>query len=150
MKVGIIVPVYSNIPSALFQSIQMQTEHEISWYLFFHGNNQKLAEEFMTFGLQYRVFHYLYMINRGLSRSWNQGICDALFDGNEIILVVNDDIEFIEKGFNDFITFINRQDDYGLIFLHGIEPDNPYVPQNFACFRSRKIKTALLAATKKA
>ncbi|MHB8848648.1 MAG: glycosyltransferase family 2 protein [Burkholderiales bacterium] len=134
MKVGIVVPVYSNMPYALLQSIQLRTEHDISWYLFFHGDDQRLATEFMLLGLEYRIIHHLYMINRGLSRSWNEGICEALFDGNDIVLVINDDIEFIENGFNEFISYLDQNKGFSLAFLHGEEPSSPCIAQSFACF----------------
>ncbi|MBV8157017.1 MAG: hypothetical protein JO278_05135 [Dyella sp.] len=81
----------------------------------------------------------LHRHNRGIARSWNDGIIESCLDGSDLTILVNDDITFRPNGFDDFVDFINERPDFGLAFLLGFEADgSPHHgevrSQDFACF----------------
>lgn len=140
MNIGIVLVTYSMVPENLFKSIEGKTIHTCRWYVHHHGNDQSLIEPLRDIAARYDVHLYLHMFNRGLARSWNDGIGESLADTNDITLVINDDIEFINDGFNFFIQFIDSsKPDVGLVFLRGIEGENSSFAgevrnQDFGCF----------------
>ncbi len=135
VKVGIVVVTYGIVPTSLVNSVT--SKHDCSWYVHHHGS--KLLNDGIT-----NLFHdkiaslYFHCENRGLSRSWNDGIMESKKSGNDITIVINDDVQFIGSGFDDWVQFILSRNDHGLIFLTGEEPQDDGTvivrPQDFACF----------------
>ena len=140
MKIGIVLVTYSMVPEKLFKSIEEKTTHACRWYIHHHGQDQILITPLQTIPGKYDARLYLHMFNRGLARSWNDGIGESLTDANDLTLVINDDIEFIEDGFDRFMQFIDASGpDVGLAFLRGIEGNKSPLAgeirsQDFGCF----------------
>lgn len=140
MKVGIVLVTYSMIPKRLFKSIEGKAAHVCRWYIHHHGQDHNLIKPLQDISSRYDTRLYLHMFNRGLSRSWNDGIGESFADGNDFTLVINDDLEFIDDGFNQFIQFIiSAGPDFCLAALHGKEGENhevstKVVNQGYGCF----------------
>jgi hypothetical protein len=124
-QVGIIVVSYRTDPRPLFASI-LTTGHEIRWYLFVHGQDSLLRSHLDAFAAANNSRYFPYGVNRGLARSWNEGVAASLADGNEATLIVNDDLFFYDGGFDAFVDFVlaesRRVPDFGLVMLYGMEP----------------------------
>lgn len=135
MKIGLVVVTYSIIPTVLVESIK--SNHTLRWYINHHGAagmNKELIECFQRENSKI----YLYNENRGLSKSWNDGIVESIKNDDDITLIINDDIEFLNGCFDEWINFIEHRKDHGLIFLHGKEPQEDggeiIRDQGFSCF----------------
>ncbi|HEY1345674.1 MAG TPA: glycosyltransferase [Streptosporangiaceae bacterium] len=98
MRVDLVIAAY-NSGQALEDLVASARSHcrcEVRVRLFLHSEHaptvascERVAE---TDGVIYHAFGQ----NRGLSRSWNDGILDAYADGSDVVIVVNDDIRFGE------------------------------------------------------
>src|SRR5690349_2958720 len=88
--IGLILTTYSFYPAELFRSLE-RTKHDVRWYIFFHGWDEQLKIKLDDFSKQANVVFFPYGINRGLSRSWNDGVRRSFADGNDITIILNDD-----------------------------------------------------------
>ncbi len=138
MKLGIVTLVYAEFPADLFASVEGKTKHDIHWYIHCHSSDPELEAKLVAFCATASANLTLHRSNRGVARSWNDGILESFTDEREITLVVNDDIEFIPDGLDDFVTFLQGYNGIGLGFLHGVEAagmrKGEVVKQDFACF----------------
>ena len=88
--------------------------------------------------------------NRGLSKSWNDGLIASCADENEVHILLNDDIVFYDGAFDEFIDFVVEQQivclNFGIISPFGKElapagqtgavdlPEGQLgIPQHLAC-----------------
>ncbi len=146
-KIGIVLVTYSIVPSLLVKSTR--SKYSCEWFVFHHGS-PKLTESIkhLFSGLESNLCFY--NNNRGLAKSWNEGISLAINSGKEVILVINDDVEFIEGGFDLWVDYILENKDSGLVFVTGEEPQDDgtviYQSQNFACFAFGKQAIELVGA----
>lgn len=139
MKIGIVMVVYSGFPHILFDSLKDNTAHDIRWYVHCHSADPALEAELAAFCTDNPVNLTLHRWNRGLARSWNDGILESYAERCDHTLVVNDDIAFLPGGLDQFIAFLNGYDKFGIGWLHGREaPTSPLagqvMRQDFACF----------------
>ncbi len=139
MKIGVVTVVYSGYPYILFDSIKGNTSHDISWHVHSHTSDPVLESYLAWFCVGNTVNLSFHRANRGLSRSWNDGILASYAEQCDYTLVINDDIGFIPGGFDRFIDFLAQQGDFGLGFLNGRETaSSPYagtiMDQGFGCF----------------
>lgn len=138
MKLGIVTLVYAEFPTDLFASVQGKTRHDVHWYIHCHSSDPALEAQLVDFCATASANLTLHRANRGVARSWNDGILESFTDGRELTLVINDDIEFIPGGLDDFVSFLQGYNGIGLGFLHGVEAagmrKGQIVKQDFACF----------------
>jgi GT2 family glycosyltransferase len=139
MRIGIVLVVYSEYPTLVFDSIIGKTVHELEWYIHCHSADQNIEQRLVAFCQSNRCDLRLHRRNRGLARSWNDGILTSYHAGRDFTLVINDDICFRPGAFDAFISFLMDRPAFALGFLHGEEPaynDEPSIirSQDFACF----------------
>lgn len=138
MKIGIVTLVYSEFPTGLFASVVGKTQHDVRWYIHCHSSDPILEAQLVAFCATASANLTLHRANRGVARSWNDGILASFTDQREMTLVINDDIEFIADGLDNFITFLQGYARMGLGFLHGVEVagarKGEIVKQDYACF----------------
>jgi Glycosyl transferase family 2 len=132
-RIGAIVVPHSLYPERLFASTA-GTRHQVRWYVHYHGSSDRIAEQLSTFSKENDVDLHLHRVNRGLSRSWNEALHRCFADGNQIALLLNDDLFFYEGAFDEFIRFLETETEYSLAVAHGFEPrDGQVRQQGFAC-----------------
>ena len=138
MKIGIVTLVYAEYPTDLFASVVGKTQHDVHWYIHCHSSDPELEARLIAFCATVSANLTLHRANRGVARSWNDGILEAFTDERELTLVINDDIEFIPGGLDEFVRFLQGYNGIGLGFLHGVEAagarQGDIVKQDFACF----------------
>lgn len=146
-KIGIVLVTYSIVPKLLVNSIN--SKHSYEWYVFHHGSPE-LTGNIKSLFSEIESNLYFYNNNRGLAKSWNEGISLAISSGKDIILVINDDVEFIEDGFDLWVDYILENKDSGLVFITGEEPQDDGTTicrsQDFACFAFGKQSIELVGA----
>jgi GT2 family glycosyltransferase len=134
-KVGIVIVTYGLIPNALVESIG--DDERIKYYVHHHGS-AGLVDGIESLFSNKNCELNMHFINRGLSKSWNDGIAKSFHEKNELTLVINDDVEFYPGQFDAWVDFISHNQDAGLVFCSGNEPqdDGSVVTrsQDFACF----------------
>lgn len=133
MRIGAIVVTYSVYPEALFASASL-TKHTVKWYIHHHGTDPDLEESLRSFAAGAEVDLRLHRKNRGLSKSWNDGLESSLQDGNDFTLLLNDDLFFYEGAFDQFVSYLSHNRGFGIAIAHGFEPPTGTVSQQgFAC-----------------
>lgn len=95
MKVALVTVAYNSAQSiARLIETAIQSEHEVRVHLFLHSQHQATMAACLSLADLSQVVYYPYACNRGLSKSWNEGILNAYGSGADVVLVVNDDIYF--------------------------------------------------------
>ena len=107
--VGIVVVVYSVNPEPLIQSIEIDKAHPTRWYIFFHGYDRKLLLHVQGLCESLNGHLYPFCDNRGVARSWNDGIIQSIMNKDDITMLINDDVFFYKQGFNKFINFVKEK-----------------------------------------
>jgi GT2 family glycosyltransferase len=74
----------------------LPSEHDANLrvHLFLHSREPETMAACLRLADLPRVAYYPYGCNRGLGKSWNEGILNAYDAGADVVLVVNDDIHF--------------------------------------------------------
>lgn len=97
MKIHVVTVAY-NLPHStlkLFMSLNSDKGHEVHTHLFLHNaQNEAVVAVCEDLARTGEVTYYPYGTNRGLSKSWNEGILNAYGAGADVVIVVNDDCEF--------------------------------------------------------
>jgi hypothetical protein len=123
-RVGVIVPCYRTDPQPLFASVA-GSRHQVCWYIFVHGQDSRLRAKLDDFAATAHCRYFPYGINRGLARSWNEGVRTSFADGNDVTLIVNDDLFFFEGAFDQFVDYLlsakEHQPEFGIVMTYGME-----------------------------
>jgi len=65
----------------------------IQWKFFIHGDNPAVDEVVFDFMRRFTRSHvYNYRTNRGLSRSWNEGVHQSYLGSADVAIILNDDM----------------------------------------------------------
>jgi GT2 family glycosyltransferase len=135
--IALILVTYSHWPQRLFDSVSAASL-SVSWYIHHHGSEPSFAGRVEALAARRNFSVHMHRQNRGLSRSWNEGIHRAYAEGCQLVLLVNDDLHFVKDGFSEFVTFARQNADYGLAFLQGLETGGSplagrVIDQGFGC-----------------
>ena len=122
--VRIVLVTYAFFPSRLFASIEA-SRHDVRWCIFFHGRDPGVCQQLEEFAAIANAVLYPHGINRGLARSWNDAIRLFRHDGDDVLLLVNDDLFFFDGAFDEYIDFIlstkASTPNFGQISILGLE-----------------------------
>lgn len=140
MSIGLVLVTYAHYPEKLIESIE-RSSAQVTWYIHHHGPDGEICERIALLASRANFRVYLHKTNRGLSRSWNEGLHEAYAqDGCSLAFLLNDDLFFIGNGFEKFLEYLHAQEpeSYGLAFVNGLETGgSPYhgmvQQQGFAC-----------------
>ncbi|HTD54465.1 MAG TPA: glycosyltransferase [Silvibacterium sp.] len=96
MKIAVVTIVYSSTacPSSLIATALSAHPHTIECHLFVHSTYPHIIQECVRFAQLPSVVYYPFGINRGVSRSWNEGMLAAYGAHADVVVVTNDDIVF--------------------------------------------------------
>ncbi|MGO9359758.1 MAG: glycosyltransferase family 2 protein [Xanthobacteraceae bacterium] len=138
MKLAHILICHSVDPARLFDSFSIAPGD--LWIVFFHGRDEALCRS-LAQRIQGPGRHFFpYRRNRGLARSWNEGVRLALAEGCDAVMMLNDDLHFHPGGYDAFVTAATsavEQDGAAFFTTCGHEPgphgSDRVVTQGFAC-----------------
>lgn len=113
MKIKVITIAY-NSTTYLRKLIETacNTIHDVEIVVFTHSNNQGMIGTLESMvGYPLNVFDYRQ--NRGVARSWNEGMLYAFEDGAEAIIVANDDVYFSDGDIEKIVAkAVNNRGNY--------------------------------------
>ncbi len=135
--IGLVLVTYACWPGKLFDSVA-EFDEPLLWSVHHHGSDDAFADRIAGLGERSNVRVHMHRENRGLSRSWNEGMKELYEAGARRVLVVNDDLHFVPGGLERFMRFADDAGDFGLAFTAGLELSaSPYAgevrDQDFAC-----------------
>jgi GT2 family glycosyltransferase len=91
------------------------------------------------------IFLYPYRVNRGVARSWNEGIRDSWSDGAKVVLVVNDDVWFSPGDIDKLADASIENPDRCAIFAMGLNMrKRTRIAHNWSCFAINPIAWKLV------
>jgi GT2 family glycosyltransferase len=93
MKIGLITIAY-NQPVGLQRLFATAGGCVGEFFLFLHSSHPQVEQVCTDLAARFTCRYLPYKINRGVARSWNEGILLAKKAGCDVILVANDDIWF--------------------------------------------------------
>ena len=140
MKLAHILVCHTTDPTKAVESIPHQ--EGAVWYAFLHSRDVEIESKVEALMAMRDGNIFTYRENRGLSRSWNEGLHLAKEAGCDAAILLNDDLFFYEGGYAAFVHTIDvlksvsRNISY--VTPLGLETGNSahagqVLPQQFAC-----------------
>jgi len=114
LNVHVIVVAYALTHELGALKASVQSQHQVSWHLFLHSRFPEVVSQCEKLAKEPTVTFYPYGTNRGLSKSWNQGLIRAFNQGADTVILVNDDCLFSPGDFDKLVeySFVNRETFY--------------------------------------
>ncbi len=120
MKIGIVTIAYNQaeFTRQLFESAVSQA-HEVDYRLFLHSQYEDVVEVCETLSERPEVLYYPYGENRGLSKSWNEGMLHAYTSACDVVIIVNDDIRFAEGDLDRLAEYAHQHPEFYAVHCQG-------------------------------
>jgi GT2 family glycosyltransferase len=146
MSIYLITVAYNNLTPALLETA-LQDDLDLRLLLFTHSKSSGIAAAVNEAQSDWRITLFDYQSNRGLGRSWNEGIVRALAEDAEKIIIFNDDIKF-SRGDIEKIVAVRVDDSCHIITTSGYheyyESDAP--SHGYSCFAITPTAIAMIGA----
>jgi GT2 family glycosyltransferase len=96
MKIAVVTIAYSSTAcvSSVVETASSANGHAVRCHLFLHSKYPQLVESCSRLARNPLVVYYSYGSNRGVSKSWNEGMLAAYADHTDVVIIANDDIKF--------------------------------------------------------
>jgi len=92
-RVGLVVIAYNQpVWTERLVDSARDSKADVAVHLFLHSNDQATTAVCERLAARPEVRYYAYGENRGVSRSWNDGILTAYAEGADVVVVANDDV----------------------------------------------------------
>src|SRR5262244_3140363 len=72
-RIGVVIISYNADPESLFTSM-LPSKHDVRSYVFLHGHDAGLKAKLEAIMASINSRYFPYGVNRGVSRSWNEGL----------------------------------------------------------------------------
>ena len=140
MKLAHILVCHTTDPTKAIESIPSMPD--ALWYVFLHSDDAVVERAVIRLMADRSGNIFDYKINRGLARSWNEGLHLAFEAGCDAALLLNDDLFFYEQGYVAFVHTIgavkNISRNVSYVTPLGLETgtsgeSGKTQPQQFAC-----------------
>ncbi len=95
MDVALVVIAYNQPDwTARLVETARASRHDLTSHLFLHSSDPETARVCERLARDGDVAYYDYGFNRGVSRTWNDGILNTYAAGADVVIVANDDVSF--------------------------------------------------------
>ena len=146
IKIAVCIPAFSNaenIKNCIDSLINSNNNfYDLSIFLYNNSGNQEIVDICKEYAFEYSFIHLFdYRINRGCSITWNDAIEYVYFlkpNYYSSLIFVNDDIEFLENSFVDFVQASLENPDIPVITSGDISADG-YSVFSYSRFAYEKI-----------
>jgi glycosyltransferase involved in cell wall biosynthesis len=145
-----VVTIGYNLPGAtqaLLESALKECRHHVTFMIFSHSRIPEKMRELDELALRSDVLYRNYGENRGLARSWNEGIFWALDNNHDVVLVVNEDVLFAPGDLEKLADAAHEQQDKFLVMgrcFH--ENENGWSSSEYGCFAYNRLALDVLGA----
>lgn len=107
----------------LFATASSQ-RHRVTWHLFRHAAYPDVDGACDDLVQWYSVIDYPYRVNRGVAKSWNEGILNAYAGGADVVIVSNDDIVLSPGDLDRLAEAAAEQRGHYVVTCHGYDKGN--------------------------
>lgn len=90
MKIAIITVAYG-LADDLLRLFESANQQNVMWHLFLHSQYPDVVKACHQLSRYHNVILYDYGVNRGLAKSWNEGLIEACRQSADVALIANDD-----------------------------------------------------------
>jgi GT2 family glycosyltransferase len=90
MNIHIVVVAYG-LADDLLTLVWSANAPAIHWHIFLHSQFPDVVKACSLLAMRKNVRYYPYGVNRGLAKSWNEGLINAYQSGADVALIANDD-----------------------------------------------------------
>lgn len=140
MKIGITTIAY-NQAKPLLKMVSTATNgslvagHIVEFHLFLHSPVKPVIEACETIRDNYRTVYYPYKHNRGVATSWNDGIISMMDRDCDVMMLVNDDVYFMDGDIEKIVNAAVGNRDRWAVFCAGWNDGNnaPSGDHGFSC-----------------
>lgn len=91
MNIHIILVAYA-LPEETWRLFAALDGADVTWHLFMHSRTPEILAVCRKIALHSNVYYNAYGENRGLARSWNEGLLAAYVRGADMAIIANDDV----------------------------------------------------------
>ena len=138
MKIGIVTTAAAEPPLALLDSLA-GSEHALRLYVQSHATDLALEARLAALCTTWPMSLSLHRRERGLARSWNDGILESYSERCDLTLVVAPGMTFLPGALDQFAEFLEASGRFGLGFLLGRDAAGSATAgqvtrQDFGCF----------------
>lgn len=143
MKIGVIMVAYNNADNTrqLFESANTIRDYEVEYHLFLHSQEEDVVavcEEITRTpdkGFSYSLHYHAGGFNRGLAKSWNDGMLSAFANGCQVVIIANDDIVFGEGDLTALAECAFAQPHHYIVTAQGYSlAEMKTVDMGYSCF----------------
>lgn len=147
MRVDLVVPAF-NQPVWLERLVDSAASaaHEVLVHLFLHSGDRATAAVCERLAGRPDVRYHAYGFNRGLSRTWNDGLLDAYGEGSELVVIANDDVAFSPGDLDRLVAKAAANRDRYIVSCSGYhERHGRRLPSHgFSCFAVNPVALEVL------
>ncbi len=149
MKIGVVMVAYNQADAIrrLFESA-VTYSYEVEYHLFLHSQQadvvrvcEGIAQTTPNPALSPSqwgkgdIHYYAYGVNRGLAKSWNEGMLNAFANDCQTVIIVNDDVVFGESDLGALADCALLQQNYYMVSAQGWhEKHQQTMDMGFSCF----------------
>lgn len=138
MRIDVVTVAY-NLPDAtrrLIDTAVSKVGHFVHYHLFTHSTHEGVIEVASALGRRDDVTLYDYRENRGLSRSWNEGMIAAYAGGADTVAIINDDCALGEGDLDSMAIWARGMDSKpGIVSAWGYDARaNEHKSLGYSCF----------------
>lgn len=120
MNIHVILIAYA-LANELGNLLRVISGPNVTFHLFLHSNDS-LVENVCVHASDWpNVRYHPYRVNRGLSKSVNEGIINALADNADVIIIPNDDVMMEWTDFDRLAQVCVEHPECGLVFCNGYD-----------------------------
>jgi len=145
MKIGICTIAY-NQPDHLrsLADTAVKTSHDVEFHIFVHSKIRSVIDVCHQLEVDYNVKLYDHRVNRGVSRSWNDGLVEMGRSGCDVWMITNDDIWFSDGDIDKIVEAAIDHPEAYAIFTSGfhIGYNVPINCHGMSCFVMQPIAIA--------
>jgi tetratricopeptide (TPR) repeat protein/GT2 family glycosyltransferase len=133
-----VITVGYNLPGAtrtLIESALKKCRHRATFAVFSHSRLTAKQQELEELAGRRDLVLFDYGTNRGLSKSWNEGVLWGFENGHQVVLVVNEDVVFGDGDLTRLVDAAYEQRDKFLVMgrcFH--ENEDRWSPSEYGCF----------------
>jgi GT2 family glycosyltransferase len=114
----------------------ISAQHELRYQIFLHSAHPPTVAACRKLVSRADVQSEEYMVNRGVSRSWNDAILDGYGSGADLVVLSNDDIRFGPGDLDDLVAYAAAHPEAFMVGCAGpdLRADEHKDSHDFACF----------------
>jgi GT2 family glycosyltransferase len=130
MRIHITLVAYALDIAPLVESL---AGSDVTWHIYRHSNNPVVIESIDSLLDRHDIYYHPHGVNRGLAKSWNDGLVESQQMSADVMVIANDDIQVTRHDLDALVRYATEHPEFGIVECNGLDVRmNISGPQNFA------------------